>query len=169
MTASSTSMVCAAPAGPFKCYRWHHEGRSPALLFRNEAVPSHVLFRSYAANGDVLSDSGWHGISFKEECTRAMQYTTHTGRFKTQRRGDRRFTLERFCYAGMDHERTHAIMVFEKAVDVDDNTWRLKSCSCGTKHSISLIYNYMGVDWEDPDVTSVPSDVQNTCYELQCP
>ena len=151
-------MVCAAPAGPFKCYRWLHEGRPPAILVRNEAVPSHVLFRSYAANGDVLSDSGWHGISFKEECTRAMEYTTPTGCFKTQRRGGKQLTLERFCYAGMDNEQTHAIMVFEKAVD--DNTWRLKSCSCGTKHSISLIYKYMGVDWEDPDVTP---------YELQCP
>ena len=162
-------MVCAAPVGPVVCYDWLHEGRAPAILIRETTNPCRVLFRSYDANGAVLSDSGWHGTSFKEECTRAMEYPTCTGRFRTQRRGDRRFTLERFCYAGMDHERTHAIMVFEKAVDVDDNTWRLKSCSCGTKHSISLIYNYMGVDWEDPDVTPVPSVVQNKCYELQCP
>ena len=163
MAASSTKMVCAAPLGPVDCYDWLHEGRAPAILIRETTNPGRVLFRSYDANGAVLSDSGWHGTSSQDVCTRSMEYTNRLGRTVTQTAGDKLFILDEFCYAGMDCERTHDTMTFEKKVDVDDDTWRLKRCGCGTTHRISLKYKDSADVWVDPDVTPGPSVVDGMC------
>ena len=159
-------MDTATPVGPVDRYDWLHEGRAPAILFRDTTNPRRVLFRSYAANGAVLSNSGWHGTSSEDTCTTSMEHTNRLGRVHTQTKGDKHFTLDEFCYAGMDGEWTHETMVFEKKVELQDDIWRLKRCSCGTRHSISLTYRDTINEWVDPDNTSV---VERTCYELQCP
>ena len=169
MAASSTRMVCAAPVGPVVRYDWLHEGRAPAILIRDKTNPGRVLFRSYDANGAVLSNSGWHGTSSEDVCTRSMEYTTRLGRIVTQTAGDKLFILDEFCYAGMDCERTHDTMTFEKKVDVDDDTWRLKRCSCGTTRSISLTYKDSADVWVDPDATPTSGGDGMCPYELSCP
>ena len=113
-------MVCAAPVGPVVRYDWLHEGRAPAILIRDTTNPCRVLFRSYDANGAVLSDSGWHGTSSEDTCTTSMEYTTRLGRVHTQTKGDKLFTLDGFCYAGMDEEWRHETMEFEKKVELQD-------------------------------------------------
>ena len=162
-------MDTAAPMGPVDRYDWRHEGRARAILWRDTRNPRRVLFRSYGANGAVLSNSGWHGTSSEDTCTTSLEYTTRLGRVHTQTVGDKLFTLDGFCYAGMDGEWTHETMVFEKKVDVQDETWRLKRCSCGTRHSISLTYRDRINEWVDPDVTPGPIVVERTTYEMWCP
>ena len=98
-----------------------------------------------------------------------MTYRTRRGRTYTQTEGDMHITLDAFRYAGMDCEWTHDTMTFEKKVDVDDDTWRLKRCGCGATHPISLKYKDSADVWVDPDVTPGPSVVESTCYEMSCP
>ena len=166
MAASSTSMNTATPTGPVDRYDWRDTGRGRAILWRDTRNPRRVLFRRYDANDNVLYTSGWHGTSSEDTCTSSMQWTNCRGRVNTQTVGDLLFTLDGFCYAGMDEEWRHETMEFEQQVEVQDGIWRLKRCSCGTRHSISLTYRDTINEWVDPDNTSV---VERTCYELQCP
>ena len=115
MAASSTQMVSAAPLGPVVCYDWLHEGRAPAILIRETTNPCRVLFRSYDANGAVLSDSGWHGTSSQDKCTTSMTYRTRRGRTITQTEGDMHITLDAFRYAGMDAEWTRNNMISRRS------------------------------------------------------
>ena len=166
MAATSTSMDTATPTGPVDRYDWRHAGRARAILWRDTRNPRRVLFRSYGADGDVLFNSGWHGTSSEDTCTSSLQWTTRLARVNNQTAGDLRLTLDGFSYAGMEEVWRHDTMVFEKKVELQHDMWRLRHCSCGSRHSISLIYRETIDEWVDPDCTSV---VASTCYELQCP
>ena len=69
-----------------------------------------------------------------------------------------KITLDGFRYSGMDVEWTHDNMKFVKKVDND--TWRLTRCGCGTKHRIVFkLKDSAAVGRVDPDVTPGPSVV----------
>ena len=162
MAASSTKMVCAAPLGPVDCYEWLHEGRASAELFLEKTHPWRICFRSYDGHGVVQSESGWHGIWSQDVCMTSRTWRDRQGVSHTQTAGDMEITLDGFRYSGMDAEWTHDNMKFVKKVD--DDTWRLTRCGCGTKHRIVFkLQDSAAVGRVDPDVTPGPSVVHGMC------
>ena len=154
--AASSDMVCAAPLGPVDCYEWFHEGRASAELFLEKTVPFRIFFRTFDGHGVVQSESGWHGSWYQDVCTGSITYRNRCGGTYIQTAGDIKLTLDGFRYLGMDAEWTHNDMTFEKKVD--DDTWYLTSCGCGTKHRIVFrLKDSAAGGWVDPDVTPGPS------------
>ena len=116
---ASSDMVCAAPLGPVDCYEWLHEGRAPAELFLERTLPRRIFFRNSDGNGNVRSESGWHGLWCQDVCTTSMRFRNRGGGSSIQTAGDMSITLDGFRYSGMDAEWTHDNMTFEKKVDDD--------------------------------------------------
>ena len=153
---ASSDMVCAAPLGPWDCYEWLHEGRAPAELFLERTLPRRIFFRYHDGHGVMQSESGWHGIWSQDVCTTSMRCRNRHGRSSIQTAGDMSITLDGFRYSGMDAVWTHNNMTFYKKVD--DDTWCMTSCGCGTKHRIVFrLRDSAAVGRVDPDVTPGPS------------
>ena len=148
--AANSAMVCAAPLGPVDCYEWFHEGRAPAELFLEKTPPRRIFFRYYDGHGVVQSESGWHGIWSQDVCMTSRTWRDRQGVSHTQTAGDMEITLDGFRYSGMDAEWTHDNMTFEKKVD--DDTWCMTRCGCGTKHRIVFKLKDSAAVRVDPDV-----------------
>ena len=159
--AANSAMVCAAPLGPIDCYTWLHEGRPSAELFLEKTHPWRIFFRTYDGHGVVQSESGWHGTHSQDVCMTSRTWCDRQGVPHTRTAGDMEITLDGFRYSGMDAEWTHDTMEFVKKVD--DDTWRMTRCGCGTKHRIVFKLKASASAIVDPDVTPGPSVVDGMC------
>ena len=141
-------MAIAAPLGAVKSYKWQHAGRPDALLFLEQEFPFRINFQTFDENVQMRTESGWHGTHGKNTCTEDIVVKTRCRPrgFLAAQKGDVRITLDGFRYLGMDAEWTHNSVIIEKKVNED--YFRLKECSCGTRHRVTMFECEAIVPWE---------------------
>ena len=144
------AIVSALPLGPWECFTWRQDGREDAEIFFEMRHPFRVFLRVFV-DGEVFSESGWHGVAYRQRCSCSFSRRTRSGIMHRQMAGDECMEINGFRYAGHDASWFHNDLELEKKHD--EEIWSLTKCGCGVKHKVTMFRKY---NFEPPPDIVVP-------------
>ena len=128
----------ALPLGEAICYTWEHirPRRPEAVLCLEQTAPFNINFIQLTSDGNVYSESGWHGSWTRDVCTRTRKIGRH-GPWQHAR--DEIITLQGLRYKGLDADWTHYDFTLARKKADETDYYVCTGCGhCRKVHSVRM-------------------------------